>query len=106
MNNDALIAKYEDLLKQRPNDELLRFSLGKALFDAGRFSEAETQFAEALAAKPDWMVVTMLLAQCALRRGDTPTARSHYESALKLAIDQDHEGPEHEIRAALARLAA
>ena len=41
MSNDALIAKYEALLKARPKDELVLFSLGKALLDAGRVDEAE-----------------------------------------------------------------
>jgi Flp pilus assembly protein TadD len=103
-NTESLIAKYEGLLQQRPGDELLHFSLGKALYDAGRFPEAERQLQQALAARGDWMVVTMLLAQCALRRNDSATARALYEKALQLSIDQDHEGPEAEIRAALAQL--
>jgi Flp pilus assembly protein TadD len=102
---DALIAKYEALLQRRPDDELLHFSLGKALYDAGRFPEAEKHLRTALAARSDWMVVTMLLAQCALRRGDSDEARRLYESALQFAIDQHHEGPEEEIRTALSRLA-
>ncbi len=105
MNADALIAKYEGLLQQRPHDELLHFSLGKALYDEGRFPEAEKHLRTALAARDDWMVVTMLLAQCALRRDDSAGARALYEKALQFAIDQHHEGPEEEIRAALARLA-
>ncbi len=104
MSADALIAKYETLLRQRPKDELLLFSLGKALYDAGRLPEAESRLTAALQAKPDWMVVTMLLAKIALQRNDAAAARAHYESALKLAIDQEHEGPEEEIRAALAKL--
>jgi Flp pilus assembly protein TadD len=105
MNTDALIAKYEGLLRFRPNDELLQFSLGKALYDDGRFGEAERCLRKALAARADWMVVTMLLAQCALRRQDAKGARELYEKALHFAIEQQHEGPEEEIRAALAKLA-
>jgi Flp pilus assembly protein TadD len=101
---DELMAKYEGLLAKRPQDELLRFSLGKAMYDAGRYAEAEEQLRLALAAKPDWMVVTMLLAQCALRRDDPAEAKALYEKALQFAIDQEHEGPEQEIRAALAKL--
>jgi len=104
MSADALITKYESLLRQRPNDELLLFSLGKALYDAGRFPEAETRLATALKAKPDWMVVTMLLAKIALQQNDKATARALYEKGLELAIAQDHEGPEEEIRAAMAKL--
>ena len=105
MNTESLIAKYEGLLKARPNDELLLFSLGKAYLDAGRIPEAETQLRAALEAKPDWMVVAMLLAKIALQKNDTVAARAFYKKGLELAIAQDHEGPEEECRAALAKLA-
>src|SRR5476649_2283894 len=104
MNAESLIAKYEGLLKARPNDELLLFSLGKALYDAGRVPEAETRLHAALKARPDWMVVTMLLAKIALQRNDKAAARAFYEKGLELAIAQDHEGPQEEIRAVLAKL--
>jgi Flp pilus assembly protein TadD len=106
MTNDELITRYETLLQQRPGDELALFSLGKALFDAGRFAEAETHLRAARQAKPDWMVVTMLLAKCALHRGDKAAARELYEDALGFASAQHHEGPEEEIRHALAQLDA
>lgn len=104
MNTDTLIAKYEGLLQARPDDELLLFSLGKALYDAGRVPEAERHLRAALKAKPDWMVVTMLLAKIALQQNDKATARALYEKGLELAIAQDHEGPQEEIRVALAKL--
>ena len=104
MNTESLIAKYEGLLKAHPGDELLLFSLGKALYDAGRVSEAETHLRAALEAKPDWMVVTMLLAKIALQRDDKVAARSMYEKGLELAIAQEHDGPRDEIRVALAKL--
>src|ERR1700743_159184 len=106
MSNDALIAKYETLLKSRPDDELLRFSLGKALLDAGRVDEAERELRTALAAKDDWMIVTMLLAKIATQKGDTAGAKQMGERGLKLAIDQHHEGPEEECGAELAKLGA
>ena len=106
MSAEALIDKYEGLLEQRPNDELLRFSLGKALYDAGRSAEAEIQFRAALEAKPDWMIVTMLLAKIALQNNDRVQAKALYEKGLELAIAQDHEGPEEECREALAKLGA
>lgn len=104
METNTLISKYEALLQQRPGDELLHFSLGKALYDAGRFSEAEDHLQKALAARSDWMVVTMLLARCAIIREDREAARRLFDQALQMAIDQHHEGPEEEIRAALAQL--
>jgi Flp pilus assembly protein TadD len=104
MTTDALIAKYEALLQERPDDELLHFSLGKALYDAKRLPEATSHLQTALEAKPDWMVVTMLLARIALQQGDKMAARLLYEKGLELAVAQDHEGPQEEIREALAKL--
>jgi Flp pilus assembly protein TadD len=104
MSTDALIAKYEALLKSRPEDELLHFSLGKALLDAGRVDEAERELRTALAAKDDWMIVTMLLAKIAGQKGDKAAAKKLWERGLQLAVEQDHEGPEEECRAELARL--
>lgn len=103
---DDLITKYTALLEKRPEDELLLFSLGKALYDAGRFPEAEEKLRAALATKPDWMVVTMLLGKITRQNGDIAAARTLYEKALQLAIDQHHEGPEEEVRAILADLNA
>jgi predicted Zn-dependent protease len=104
MSNDALIAKYEGLLKSRPKDELIKFSLGKALLDAGRADEAEKQLSEALAIKPDWMIVTMLLAKIAGQKNDTTAAKALWEKGLQLAVDKHHDDPAEECRAELAKL--
>ena len=104
MNAEALIAKYEGLLKSRPEDELILFSLGKALLDAGRVDDAEAKLRAALALKPDWMIVTMLLAKIAMQKNNKVAAKSLWEKGLELAIAQDHEGPEEECRAELAKL--
>ncbi len=94
MSNDALIAKYEALLKARPKDDLILFSLGKALLDAGRVDEAEACLRMALDIQPDWMIVTMLLAKIAGQRKDLVTEKELWERGLQLAIAQNHEGPE------------
>ena len=104
VKEDVSITKYQALIEAHPDNELLQFSLGKALFDAERFAEAEAHLRLALEQKPDWMVVSILLAQCAARRNDIPSARQYYEYALPLAISQHHEGPEAEIRQALSVL--
>lgn len=101
---DERITRFEHKVIEQPENELHRFSLGKALFDAGRYPEAERHLRVALGKRQDWMVVVMLLGQCAQQRDDKALARSFYEKALKLAIDQHHEGPEADARAALAAL--
>jgi Flp pilus assembly protein TadD len=92
-------------LQDQPENELLHFSLGKSLLNTRNFKEAEVHLRKALDIKPDWMVVAILLAQCAMKREDKAGAKHYYEYALPLAIRQKHEGPEQEIREALGVLA-
>ena len=102
--NEA-IAKYQKLVEQYPNNELARFSLGKALFDGGELAAAKGHFQIALAKKPDWMVVQILVGKCALALGDKAEARAAFERALQLAIAQNHEGPREELEGLLKELA-
>ena len=81
------------MAEQYPDNELARFSLGKAYFDARRFPEAKEQFELALARKPDWMVVQILIGKCDLDLGHRDAAKAAFERARQLAIEQKHEGP-------------
>jgi tetratricopeptide (TPR) repeat protein len=101
--NDA-IARHQKMVEQFPQNELARFSLGKALYDAQQFAAAKEHFSVALARKPDWMVVQILIGKCDLALGDKPAARTAFQRALQLAIDQHHEGPQMEMEQALAEL--
>lgn len=102
--SNGLIEKYRAMVADKPDNGLLRFSLGKALYDDRQYEAAEEHLRAALATREDWMVVTMLLAECALRRGETGEAVARYETALELAVSQHHEDPEIECRAKLAEL--
>jgi tetratricopeptide (TPR) repeat protein len=99
-----LIARYEAMLAQRPDNELARFSLGKACYDAGDFERAKVELEQALARKPDWMVVQILLGKCELALGQRDKARAAFERAHRLAVEQDHEGPREEMEQCLAEL--
>ena len=101
--NDT-IARYEKMVEQYPGNELARFSLGKAYFDASDMVKAKQQFETALAKKPDWMVVQILIGKCELALGNKPAAKASFEKALQLAIDQHHEGPQAEMEQMLADL--
>ncbi len=101
--NDA-IARHQKMVEQFPQNELARFSLGKALFDAQQFAQAQEHFTVALAKKPDWMVVQILIGKSALALGDKPAAKTAFQRALDLAIAQHHEGPQMEMEQALAEL--
>ena len=98
------MARYEKMVEQFPENELARFSLGKAYFDAGEIGPAKAQFEAALAGKPDWMVVQILIGKCELALGNRPAARDAFERARRLAIEQHHEGPQAEMEELLRDL--
>jgi tetratricopeptide (TPR) repeat protein len=102
--NETII-RYQKLLEQYPNNELARFSLGKAYFDLDQYSEAKAQFELALARKPDWMVAQILLGKCELSLGNREPAQSAFERARQLAVEQEHDGPLMEIQQLLDELA-
>jgi predicted Zn-dependent protease len=99
-----LIERHRQAVARSPESELARFSLGKALFDDGQFAAAREQSQFALARKPDWMVVQILIGKCDLALGDRAAARAAFERARQLALDQDHDGPRAEMEQLLAEL--
>lgn len=99
-----LIARHQKIVAQFPENELARFSLGKAYFDAEEFERAREQFAVALEKKPDWMVVQILIGKCDLALGKRELAMAGFERARQLALEQNHEGPFAEMEQLLADL--
>lgn len=98
------LERQRQLAAQYPDNELARFSLGRALFDRGDVAAAKPEFQAALKRKPDWMAVQILLGKCDLQLGDTAAARASFERARDLAIAQHHEGPLAEMESLLADL--
>ncbi len=96
------IARCQKLLEQFPNNEMARFSLGKAYFDSGQFVQAKEQLEIALSRKRDWMVVQILIGKCDLALGDREFAKAAFERARQLAIEQEHDGPLAEVEQLLA----
>ena len=101
---ETAVERFRRMVAQNPQNGLARFSLGKALFDAGHWTDAREHLAAALATKPDWMVVQILLGKCDLARGDKPAAQAAFTRALELAIAQHHDGPQAELEGLLAEL--
>lgn len=99
-----LVNRQRDLVARHPSSELARFSLAKALVDAGQPAEAREHLAFCVARKPDWMVAWMLLGACDRALGNPAGAREAYSKARDLAVAQHHEGPLAEIEAVLAEL--
>jgi uncharacterized protein HemY len=103
MNSDPFEASRKRV-EQFPENELFRFSLGKALFDAGNYQEAIQHFEIAFHKKSDWMAIAILLGRAYKSIGDMEKARAYLETGQKLAREQNHEGPWEETKALLAEL--
>jgi len=103
--NDTIL-RHQRMLEKFPENELARFSLGKAWFDAGEHVKAKEQFEIALRKKPDWMVVQILIGKCDLSLGHREAAMAAFTRARQLAIDQHHDGPLAEMEQALGELNA
>lgn len=101
--NEAVL-RFQKMIESNPANHLARFSLAKALFDAGQFAEARGHLRQALDQKPDWMLVQILLGKCDLALGDRAAARTAFERGLRLAVEQNHEGPQAELEGLLAEL--
>lgn len=98
------LLRQRELVAKHPTNELARFSLGKALFDQESFAEALEHFSQAITAKPDWMMVHILIGKCHMALGNNALARSSFELARDLAIAQHHDGPLEEMEQLLADL--
>jgi predicted Zn-dependent protease len=100
MSNDR-IAKALELWRKFSDNDLSRYNLAQAYFDAGDFNSAAEHLRPLCAKKPDWMVVHILLGKCL---GSTPEAKRILERALQLAIAQHHDGPREELTELLKTL--
>ncbi len=96
--------QFAALVAQQPDNELFRFSLAQALVAEQRAAEAVPHFEACARRKADWMMPRILLGKALLSLGRRAEARPWLEAALQLAVDQNHEEPERELRALLAEL--
>lgn len=98
------IERWRKAVAAQPGNDLARFSLAKALFDAQAHGEARAEFEALLGRKPDWMVVQILLGKSLLALGDKGGARAAFRRGHELAVAQHHEGPQAEMEELLAEL--
>ena len=103
--NEA-IARFQKMIEENPENELTRFSLGKAFFDQGDYASAREHLAQAVASRPDWMAAQILVARCELNLGQNEAARASLERALDLARKQGHVGPLAQVEELLRQLNA
>jgi predicted Zn-dependent protease len=96
---------FQSLVAGHPDNELFRFSLAQALESDGRGAEAVPHYELCVAKRADWMMPRIRLGKLFLQLGRRTDAKSLLNAALTLAVDQNHEDPERELRALLAELA-
>lgn len=95
---------YLPKVQAQPDNMLFRFSLGQALYEEGSVSESIPHLQKCADSRADWMLPRILLGKALLQTGSPKTAKPILEDALQLAIEQNHEGPEGELRALIADL--
>jgi tetratricopeptide (TPR) repeat protein len=78
------LALWSDTVAQRPGNVRAHYTLGSALFEAGRVPEALQQYEEALHLKPDSAETHINLGNALTRIGRPAEAVRHYEEALRL----------------------
>jgi uncharacterized protein HemY len=91
-------------VEEFPQNELFRFSLGKACFDQQLYAEAIQHFEIALQKKADWMAVAILLGKSHLQLNQTEKAKEYLRLGQRLAQEQKHEGPFEETTTLLAQI--
>lgn len=89
-------------MAKQPDNELFRFSLAQALLAEKRAEAALAHLEFCARRKADWMMPRILLGKAlvGLKRG--AEARAWLQAALQLAVEQNHEEPERELRSLLA----
>ena len=102
MTTPARSVRFAELVAKQPDNELFRFSLAQALLAENRQADAVAHLVACAQKKPDWMMPRILLGKTLLHLGRRAEARLWLEAALHLAVTQDHEDPEAELRALLA----
>jgi predicted Zn-dependent protease len=98
----ARVAQFQSLVDKQPENELFRFSLAQALMAEHREADAIAHLEICVAKKADWMMPRILLGKLLLSLGRRAEAKPPLEAALRLAVEQNHEDPERELRALLA----
>jgi hypothetical protein len=95
---------FQKLVESHPGNELFRFSLAQALESDGCAAEACAHYEICAAKRADWMIPRIRWGKILIQLGRRAEAKPLLETALQLAIEQNHEDPERELRALLADL--
>ncbi len=84
-DRDGAIATYSAAVTFPDAPAAAFFNLGNALFDAGRWAEAEGPLAQALAKDAEMTEAALQLARCAVRQGRNDIAHARFAELLRAA---------------------
>lgn len=93
---------FQTKVEAKPDNMLFRFSLGQALYEEGAISESIPHLQRCANSRDDWMLPRILLGKALLQTGQSEQAKPILETALELAIAQNHDDPAAELRSMLA----
>ena len=96
--------RFRVLVEKNPDNELFRFSLAQALVREEQLAEAEPHLRACIEKKPDWMVAHISLGKALIELGRRDEAQPILKIAHRLAIEQEHEEPEAEMRDLLEQM--
>lgn len=97
-------ARFAALVATQPENEMFRFSLAQALLREDKPADAVPHLEFCVQKKADWMMARILLGKTLLSLRRPVEAKLWLEQALQLAVEQNHEDPERELRGILAEL--
>jgi predicted Zn-dependent protease len=95
------VEQFRALVAQQPLNPLFHFSLAQALAGEARGAEAIQHYEFCVGSDRDWMMPRILLGKLLLQHQQPAAARPLLTDALRLAVAQQHEEPERELRALL-----
>ncbi len=87
-NNELAVAKYQTLLKLRPDLPAVRANLGAALVQLRRFDEAIAEYERALAAAPGVVQIRVNLALAYYKAGRIDRASAEFETSHQQAPEE------------------
>lgn len=104
MSSPARSVHFASLVAKHPENELFRFSLAQSLLAEDRGADAVEHLEACTRKKSDWMMPRIMLGKTLLALGRRAEAKPWLEEALQLAVSQDHQDPEAELRGILTGL--
>jgi predicted Zn-dependent protease len=104
MDPQVKIDRFRALKEKMPTSELPRWTLAQAYEEANQPEDAEREYAELVALKPDYCMAWLRLGAVRLGLGRAVDARQPLEESIRLARAQGHEAPRMEASKLLAEL--